>query len=918
MRSSLVATMSSQGENSSEQRGRDPVPAWPPSPLAPIFHPRTVAVIGATEKPASVGRTVLRNLLDQPSGATIFPINPHRPNVLGIRCYPSIASIGEPVDLAIVVTPAATVPEVLQECVDAGVGGAIVISAGFAELGAAGKEREKKIKEVLASGRLRLIGPNCVGVMNPRTGLNATFAQANALPGNIAFLSQSGALCTAVLDWSRRENVGFSGVVSVGSMLDVSWGDLIYHYGDDAYTSSILIYMESIGDARSFLSAAREVALRKPIIVIKPGRTEAARKAAASHTGSITGSDEVFEAAFRRCGILRVASISELFDMAEVLSKQPRPRGPKLAVVTNAGGAGVLATDALLANGGVLAPLSSETYETLNGILPAAWSHANPVDTLGDSSPDVYVKALEVVANDPNCDAVLSILAPQGMTEPEQAAGLMRKAAESIKKPLLASWMGGSRMQLAANVLNEARIPTFEYPDAAARSFAYMWRYSSNLQALYETPIFAGQLPEDGPKRVAEILAGALSRNRTILTEYESKQVLAAYELPVTAATIASTADAAVVAAEELGYPVVLKLHSETVTHKSDRGGVKLELQDATEVRAAFTEIENTFKIDGSFNGVTVQPMIAKAGYELILGSSTDPQFGPVLVFGLGGQLVEVLRDNAHALPPLTTTLARRMMENTRILQALKGTRGRPPVDLEKLEELLVRFSELVIENPRIADIEINPLLVGPEGMVALDARVILHPASVCDGDLPRPAIRPYPGQYTSSWQAHDGTSFTLRPIRPDDEPLMVDFHHHLSEASVYMRFFLPLKLDFRVSHERLFTKCFIDYDREIGLVAEYSDEQHGRHIAAIGRLIRKHSDNGAEVAFLVADKFQNRGLGTHMLERIIEIARKEGISTLEGATLSDNFNMKDMFIKAGFRFAPPEDGVATAELQLT
>jgi acetyltransferase len=393
--------------------------------------------------------------------------------------------------------------------------------------------------------------------------------------------------------------------------------------------------------------------------------------------------------------------------------------------------------------------------------------------------------------------------------------------------------------------------------------------------------------------------------------------VLAVYELPVTVSKLAVSADEAVAAAEAIGYPVVLKLNSETVTHKSDRGGVHLGLKDATAVRSAFAQIQAAFSSDSSFHGVTVQPMVNTSDYELILGSSTDPQFGPVLVFGLGGQLVEVLRDNAHALPPLTTTLARRLMENTRILQALKGVRGRKPVDLEKLEELLVRFSELVIENPRIADIEINPLLASAEGIVALDARVILHAASVGDADLPRPAIRPYPSQYISSWQTQDGTNFTLRPIRPDDEPLMVDFHHQLSDTSVYMRFFLPLKLDFRVSHERLFTKCFIDYDREIGLVAEYPDDEGNRCIAGIARLIRKHSDNSAEVAFLVADKFQNRGLGTHMLERIIEIARKEGIATLEGATLSDNFNMKDMFIKAGFRFAPPEDGVATAELHL-
>jgi acetyltransferase len=909
--------MTSKPESASRHESESTQPVLPPSPLTPIFHPRTVAVIGATEKPASVGRTVLRNLLDQPFGATIFPVNPGRANVLGVRCYPSIAAIGEAVDLAVVVTPAATVPAVLEECEGAGVLGAIVISAGFAELGAEGKERERQIHNVLAKGRMRLIGPNCLGVMNPRTGFNATFAQASALPGNIAFLSQSGALCTAILDWSRRENVGFSGFVSVGSMLDVNWGDLIYHFGDDAYTSSILIYMESIGDARSFLSAAREVSLRKPIILIKPGQSEAARKAASSHTGAITGADEVFEAAFRRCGILRVATIGELFDMAEVLGKQPRPRGPRLAIVTNAGGAGVLATDALLANGGQLASLSPQTQSLLNQLLPDAWSHNNPVDTLGDCGPETYVKALETVAADTNCDAVLSILAPQGMSEPEKSAGLLSKISDSMQKPLLASWMGGSRMQMAADVLNEHRIPTFEYPDDAARSFAYMWRYSSNLQALYETPMFAGDLPQGGRERVQKILDEALRKDRTVLTEHESKQVLAAYGLPVLPSKIAGSAAEAVADAKEIGLPVVLKLNSETVTHKSDRGGVRLDLVDAAAVQAAYSEIEAAFTPDGSFHGVSVQPMIKDRGYELILGSSTDPQFGPVMVFGLGGQLVEILRDRAHALPPLTTTLARRLMEFTRIFQALKGVRGQKPVDLEKLEELLVRFSQLVVENRRIADVEINPLLAGPDVLLALDARVILHPASVRDADLPRPAIRPYPAQYVSEFQPAGGPPLTIRPIRPDDEPLMVDFHHQLSEMSVYMRFFLPIKLDVRVAHERLFTKCFIDYDREMALVAEYTDTPAERHLAGIARIVRNHADNSAEVAFLVADKFQNRGLGTYLLERTIDIARKEGIGRLEASTLSDNFNMKDMFVRAGFRFSPPEDGVVTASLEL-
>src|SRR5215510_3598511 len=885
--------------------------------LIPIFNPRSLAVLGATEKPASVGRTVLRNLLDQPFGATIFPVNPSRSNVLGIRCYPSIGAIGEQVDLAVVVTTAETVAGVLEECVDAGVRGAIVISAGFAELGAEGLEREKKIKKVLASGKLRMIGPNCLGVMNPRTGLNATFAQSNALPGNLAFLSQSGALCTAILDWSRRENVGFSGFVSVGSMLDVSWGDLIYHYGDDPYTTSILIYMESIGDARSFLSAAREVALTKPIIIIKPGRTEAARKAAASHTGALTGSDEVFEAAFRRCGILRVANISELFDMAEVLGKQPRPKGPRLAVVTNAGGAGVLATDALLANGGELAQLSTDTRDALNKILPEAWSHANPVDTLGDCSPETYAKALEIVSRDPQCNAVLSILAPQGMSEPEKSAGLLSSAAKTITKPLLASWMGGSRMQLASNVLNEARIPTFEYPDAAARSFAYMWRYSLNLQALYETPVFTDAFVEHGPRKVREIIAPAQAKSRVLLTEYESKRLLAAYDLPVTGIRIAHSADEAVSEARALGFPVVLKLHSETVTHKSDKGGVKLNLKDEDAVRAAYGEIQSAFAEENAFQGVTVQPMVRTQGHELIVGSSSDPQFGPVLVFGLGGQLVEILRDRAHALPPLTSTLARRLMESTRILQALKGARGSKPADLAKLEELLVRFSELVVENPRIAEIEINPLLAGPDVLLGLDACVIVHPTNVPDLELPRPAIRPYPAQYISHWQAGDGTNFTLRPIRPEDEPLVVEFHHQLSDQSVYFRYFHPIKLDVRVAHERLITKCFIDYDRELALVAEHADEHGARHIAGIARMVRNHSDQGAEVAFIVADQYQHRGLGSHLLQCLIAVARCEGVAYLEGAMLAENYNMKDIFSRAGFHFGPPLEGTISATLHI-
>ena len=701
-------------------------------PLDAIFAPRTVAVIGATERQGSVGRAVLWNLISNPFGATVYPINLNRPNVLGIKAYKNIASVPDPVDLAVVITPAPTVPAVINECVKAGVMGAIVISAGFKETGPEGARLEQEVLEEARRGRMRIIGPNCVGVMRPYSGMNATFAAQIARPGSVGFISQSGALCTATLDWSFRENVGFSAFISLGSMLDVGWGDLIDYLGDDPYTKSIVIYMESIGDARSFLSASREVALAKPIIVIKAGRTEAAAKAAASHTGSLTGSDEVLDAAFRRVGVLRVNSISEVFDMAEVLSKQPRPKGPRLAILTNAGGPGVLATDALIENQGELAPLSAETMAALDAILPAAWSHSNPIDILGDADPKRYASSLEITAKDPNIDGLLAILTPQAMTNPTATAEHLRQHARISGKPVLASWMGGEAVEAGEQILNQAGIPTYEYPDAAAHVFTLMWRSSYNLQGLYETPNLPvdSEMATNARERAEAIIAAVRREGRSVLTEFESKQLLAAYGIPTVKTAIAATPDAAVAAAEDFGYPIVLKLHSKTITHKTDVGGVQLNLRDADAVRAAFRAIESSVRQRAGaehFQGVSVQPMIKLDGYEIIIGSSLDPQFGPVLLFGTGGQLVEVFKDRALALPLLNTTLARRMMEQTKIYTALKGVRGRRPVDLAALEQLLVRFSHLVVEQKWVKEVDINPLLASPERLLALDARVIVH-----------------------------------------------------------------------------------------------------------------------------------------------------------------------------------------------
>jgi acetyltransferase len=843
--------------------------------------------------------------------------------VLGIKAYSTIAEVPAPVDLAIIVTPAPSVPGIIAECAAAGVRGAVVISAGFKETGAAGAELEDQVLAEARRGSMRLIGPNCLGIMRPTSGLNATFANTIAQPGHVAFISQSGALCTAVLDWSLRENVGFSAFISIGSMLDVSWGDLIDYLGDDPQTHSIVIYMESIGDARAFLSAAREVALTKPIIVLKAGRTEAAAKAAASHTGSLSGSDDVLDAAFRRCGVLRVTTIADLFDMAEVLAKQPRPKGPRLTILTNAGGPAVLATDALVALGGTLTELAPATIEALDQVLPPHWSHNNPVDILGDADPERYTKALEIVANDPNSDGLLVVLTPQAMTDPTQTAERLKQVARPAGKPLLVTCMGGAEVAAGEAILNRANIPTFAYPDTAARAFQYMWRYSKNLRSLYETPMQPADDAAGAPDRVlaARIIQAAREAGRALLTEAESKHLLAAYSIPTVETRVAAREADAVRCATALGYPVVLKLWSHTITHKTDVGGVRLNLRSATEVRRAYRAIKAAVRERlGSehFLGVTVQPMITTDGYELIVGSSLDAQFGPVLLFGSGGQLVEVLEDRALALPPLTTTLARRMIERTRIFTALQGVRGRPPVDLAALEELLVRFSQLVAEQRAIAEIDINPLLVSADRLVALDARVVVHGADVAECSLPRLAIRPYPTQYVAPYTMKDGAEVVIRPIRPEDEPLMIAFHQTLSEQSVYLRYFYSMKLSQRVAHERLTRICFIDYDREIALVADHIDPVSGAHeIIAVGRLIKLHSSDAAEFALLISDRFQHCGLGSELLRRLIAVGREERIGRIVAEILPENTGMLHICRRLGFRLKRTPDGPVKAEIEL-
>ena len=889
-----------------------------------FFAPRSVAVIGATEKAGSVGRSILWNLISSPFGGTVYPVNAKRSSVLGIKAYPSISAIPGKVDLVVIVTPANTVPGLVRECGANGVQGVVVISAGFRETGPEGAELEKHVVAEARRAGIRLIGPNCLGVMCPITGLNATFAQTMAKPGSVGFLSQSGALCTAVLDWSLREQIGFSAFMSTGAMADVNWGDLIDHLGSDPNTRSIVIYMESVVDARSFLSAAREVALQKPIIVIKAGRTAEGTKAASSHTGSLAGSFDVLDAAFRRCGVLRVETIGEMFDMVEVLGRQPRPNGSKLLILTNAGGPGVLATDALLTGGGSLAELSEDTMRGLNAVLPQHWSHGNPVDVIGDADAERYAKSLEVASKEKDADGLLVIMTPQGMTDPVKIAEGLRAYSSLPGKPVLASWMGGYEAEPGEAILNAAGIPTFPFPDAAVQAFLLMAKYTYNLKGIYETPLrVEDRTTPNARPHIEAHLEEIRQQGRTILTEFEAKEVFKAYGIPVVETLIAKSAAEAVEHAKALGYPVVLKLHSETITHKTDVGGVQLNLGDGAAVERAFQNIELSVLEKagaGHFDGVTVQKMVRSSGaYELILGSSIDAQFGPVLLFGMGGQLVEVFKDRSLAIPPLNTTLARRMMEQTKIYKALHGVRGRKPVDLPRLERLLVRFSQLVMEQPWIKEIDINPLLVSSDDIIALDARIILHDKNTPACALPKMAIRPYPAEYSKEIEKAGKPAIGIRPIRPDDEPLIVKFHGTLSERSVYMRYFAWMKLGQRTAHDRLVRMCFIDYDRQIAFVAETTNEFSGeREIIGVARLVKSANGKEGEVAFVISDAHQGQGIGREMMALLVEFARDEEMGALTATFIRENTPMRKLLER--FKFEVTDDlqeESSTARLEL-
>jgi acetyltransferase len=880
--------------------------------LDPLFRPQSVAVLGASNTPGSVGSILTHNLLANSFGGVVYPVNPKRKAVHGVRAYPDLASVPDRPDLAVIATPAATVPALVKDCAERGVPAALVLSAGFSELGAEGRALEQQVRA--ARGKMRIIGPNCLGVIHPPSNLNASFATGMARPGRVTLLSQSGAICTAILDWAEQKHIGFRSFVSVGSMLDVDFADLMDYFADDPGTRSIILYMESIGDVRKFLSAARSVARTKHVIVVKSGRHEEGARAAASHTGALAGADAVFDAAFRRAGVLRVTTIPDLFDMSEILALQPPPRGPALAILTNAGGPGVMAVDALMSEGGTLAKLGPATLATLNAALPPFWSHANPVDLLGDATAERYRIALEACAKDPGVHGLLVLLTPQAMTDPTETARQLVPYSRIDRKPLLACWMGGAAVQAGRAVLSDAGIPLFDAPEAAIGAFLHMVQYRRSQELLYETPqALPGDWKPDAD-RARAVFDRVRTENRTLLDEAEAKDVLAAYGIPVPATIACRSADEAVAAATRIGFPVVTKLLSRTITHKSDVGGVQLNLGSAEEVRPAFETIRgNVLKTAGpeAFGGVTVQPMVREKGIELIVGSSVDRQFGPVILFGAGGILVEVMKDRALALPPLNRTLARRLMERTQIWHALQGVRGRPPADLAGLETLLVRFSQLLVDFSAIQEVDMNPVLAASSGVTALDARILLAPPGA---PQPRLAIRPYPNQYTAPFKLRDGSEVTVRAIGPEDEPLIIALHASHSEHTIRMRFFSMVKT---LSHDSLIRLCHLDYDREMALVA-VRREAGAEKILGVSRYYLDRETGEAEFALVVGDGYHRQGLGRHLMERLIGVAKERRLKMLTGLILAENTPM--LRLTASLGFSPPrqvEEGVLAVELAL-
>ncbi len=862
-----------------------------------IFRPRQIAVVGASETAGSIGNALMCNLLKGGFSGTVFPVNPNYRILHGQPASKSISSLADGIDLAIIATPIHTVPDIVAECVEKKLGGAVIISAGGKETGPQGRAIEEKIHQIAHPGGLRIVGPNCMGIICSGVKLNASFAADMTETGNLAFVSQSGAICGAILDMAFKENIGFSHFVSVGSMLDVDFGDMIDYLGNDSATQSILLYIESLTNFRKFMSAARAVSRIKPIIVLKAGRSPSGARAAASHTGAMAGEDMVYDAAFKRAGIVRVDTIQELFDCAELVAKQPRPRGPRLAIITNGGGPGVMATDALARYGQEPAPLDSQTLQKLDALLPPFWSRSNPVDMLGDASAQRFRETLDVCLDAPDMDGILIIFIPQALNDPALVAREVVSAMKGRRYPVFTCWMGGKQIERALEILNENRIPTYETPERAIRAFMFMVAYSANQEALLEIPPRSNRNLSPDFQHAERLFAQAPRDG--FLSEPDAMNVLSAYGIPVIPSETAMTADNAVRLAENMGYPLVMKLFSPDITHKTDADGIRLALLSEADVRIAFEQImtsARSYNPDARIEGVTLQPFVSNPDYEILLGAKKDPNFGPVILFGTGGIFTEILKDRAIGLPPMNRLLARRLMQGTKIWSMLTGYRNRPPADMALLEEMIVRLSQLLIDFPQIAELDMNPILIKDGRPMAVDARI-----RVSAQYRPSPmhlVIAPYPEAEESHVTTQDGTRLFIRPIKPEDAPLFMDLFRALSPTSIYYRFFGALKA---ITPQMLDRFTQIDYDREIALIA-LEEEAGTERMLGVARIIGDLDKKEGEFAVLVGDAWHGRGIGSGLLAKCLSIAQKRGFQVVRGQVLSENTGMLAMGRKLGFQ----------------
>ena len=887
--------------------------------FAPLFEPSSVAIIGATERQHAIGAVLIQNMLGAGYRGGLYAVNPKYRQVRGVPCFASIGEVPARVDLAVISTPAPTVPDIISACGEAGVRAAVVISAGFAETGPAGAALEREMLDNARRHRLRVLGPNCLGIMRPDLGLNATFAQGHAKPGSLGLISQSGAICTAMLDWAGANEVGFSCVVSLGGSTDVDFGEIVDYLVSDPRTEHILLYIEGIRDARRFMSALRAAARVKPVILMKVGRHAAGTRAAVSHTGAMVGADDVFDAAVRRAGVVRVGTIVQLVAAAHALSSHVRPRGRRLAVITNGGGPGVIAADRATDVGIALAELSDATIEALKQALPPNWSHGNPIDLIGDADAARYRAALTACLADPGVDGVLVMLTPQAMTAPMEAARAVIECAKASDKLLLTCWMGEQQVAESRRLFAAHRIPTFRTPDPAIEMFAHVSAFYRNQQMLLQAPgpLSAGPEPDVAGARL--IIEAALDEHRTVLSEMEAKAVLAAFRVPIAKAVRVHSPNEAMLVAQELGFPVALKIDSPEITHKSDVAGVRLNLANAQAARDAYREIiDNTARLrpDARVNGVIVEPMVKRPhGRELMVGVVCDPIFGPAITFGTGGTAVEVHADRAVALPPLNAVLLEDLVGRTRASRLLGAFRRMPPVDRAALDEVLLRVSEMVCELPAIREADINPLLVDESGAIALDARIIVGRDRSALPRYGHMAIHPYPAHLVSECTLPNGERVTVRPIRPEDAEIEQAFVKHLSPEARYFRFMSALS---ELAPQMLARFTQIDYDREMALIAVTGKDSRETEIA-VARYITNPDGASCEFALVVDDAWRRQGLGRRLMTQLIEVARSRGLSTMSGDILAANQSMLRLLANLGFTIgpAPGEPGLRRATFAL-